>query len=60
MNIGDYTFLLQFIVRSLWSDDGEIIIGSPWMETLGTFIFNMKKDFFDILLYKKEDYVTRC
>jgi hypothetical protein len=28
LNIGDYTFVSQFIVRSLWSDDGHIILGS--------------------------------
>jgi hypothetical protein len=29
LNIGDYTFVLQFTFKSLWSNDGEIIMGSP-------------------------------
>jgi hypothetical protein len=28
-NIGDYTFVLQFTIRSLWRDDSDIILGSP-------------------------------
>ena len=45
MNIGDYTSVSQFIVRSLWSSDGDRIFGSPWIETLGTFILNDEKKF---------------
>ena len=37
LNIGYYTFASKFVVRSL-CDDSDIIIGSPWMETLGYFI----------------------
>jgi len=29
LNIGDYTGVSQFIVGSLWSDNGHIIMGSP-------------------------------
>ena len=44
-NIGDYTGISQFIVRSLLSRDGDLILGSPWIETLGTFILNAEKKF---------------
>ena len=30
-NIGDYTGVSQFIVRSLWSSDGDLILGLPWL-----------------------------
>lgn len=42
LNIGDYTFISQFNVSSLCSNDSEIILGLPWIETLGTFILNTK------------------
>jgi hypothetical protein len=29
LNIGDYTCVLLFIVGSLWSDDDDILFGSP-------------------------------
>jgi hypothetical protein len=54
LNIGDYTFVSQFTVKSLWSNDGDIILGSPWMETLGTFILNMKKKFLTFSYKKKK------
>jgi hypothetical protein len=28
---------------SLWRDNGDILLGSPWIETLGSFILNTKK-----------------
>jgi hypothetical protein len=43
LNIGDYTFVSPFTVGSLWRDDGDILLGSPWIETLGSFILNTKK-----------------
>ena len=52
-NIGDYTGVSQFIVRSLWSSDGDLILGSPWVETLGTFILNVNKTFL-IIPYKNK------
>ena len=35
----------KFIVSSLWSFDGDIILGLPWIKTLGTFILNAEKKF---------------
>jgi hypothetical protein len=43
LNIGDYTFVSPFTIGSLWSDDGDILLGSPWMETLGSFILNTER-----------------
>ncbi len=54
LNIGDYTFTSQFIVQSLWSDNGDIILGSTWMDTLGTFILNTKKKFLTFSHKKKK------
>ena len=34
-NIGNYTGISQFIVKSLWSSDGDLVLGLPWLETLG-------------------------
>jgi hypothetical protein len=45
LNMGEYIFVSQFIVKSMWKDDGDIILGSSWMEALGTFILNMKNKF---------------
>ena len=44
-NIGDYTGFSQFIVKSFWSSDDDLILGLPWIETLGTFILNVEKKF---------------
>ena len=35
----------KFIVSSLWSFDDDIILGLPWIKTLGTFILNVGKKF---------------
>ena len=60
LNIGDYTFTLQFSIQTLWNDQGDIILGSPWMETLGPSILNTKN--FLTFSYKKKkitlQYVT--
>ena len=52
-NIGDYTGVSHFIVISLWSCDDDLILGLPWLETLGTFILNVEKKFL-IFPYKKK------
>ena len=52
-NIGDYTDVSQFIVKSLWSSDGDLVLGLPWLETLETFILNAEI-FFPKLPYKKK------
>jgi hypothetical protein len=45
LSIGDYTFVLQFVVKYLFCDDGDIILVSSWMEALGSFILNKNNKF---------------
>ena len=54
LNIGDYTFISHFLVQTLRSDQGDIILGSPWMETLGYFILNTKNKFLTFSYKKKK------
>jgi hypothetical protein len=55
LSIGDYTFVSQFIIKYLFCDDSDIVLGSSWMEALGSFILNMKKKFLTFS-YKKKKY----
>ena len=32
-NIGDYTGVSQFIVKSLWSSNGDLVLVLPWLKT---------------------------
>ena len=54
LNNGDYTDVSQFIVKSLWSSDGVLVLGLPWLETLGTFILNVEKKFMAFPYKKKK------
>ena len=45
LSVGDYMVTSKFIVSSLWSFDSDIILGLPWIKTLGTFILNAEKKF---------------
>jgi hypothetical protein len=54
LNVGDYSFVSPFIVGSLLSDDGDTLLGSLWMETLGSFILNTKKKFLTFSYIKKK------
>ena len=51
-NIGDYTGVSQFIVKSLWTSNIDLFLGLPWLKTLGTFILNAEKKISDIPLQK--------
>ena len=53
LNVGDYMAISKFIVSSLWSFDGDIILGLPWIKTLGTFILNSEKKFLTFSYKKK-------
>ena len=44
-NIQDYIGVLQFIVKSLWSSNGDLVLGLLWLKTLGTLILNAEKGF---------------
>ena len=52
-NIGDYIGVSQFIVKSLWSSNGDLVLGLLWLKTLGNFILNAEKKFLT-LPYKKK------
>ena len=54
LNIGDYTFISQFTVKTLLFDNGDIELGSPWMETLGSLILNTKNKFLTFSYKKKK------
>ena len=54
LSIGDYTFISQFTVKTLLLDNSDIVLGSPWMETLGSFILNAKKKFLTFAYKKKK------
>lgn len=54
LSIGDYTFIQQFNIKTFCCDNSDIILGSPWMESLGSFILNMKKKFLTFSYRKKK------
>ena len=54
LNIGDYTCVSQFILKSLWSSDDDLILRLPWLETLGTFILNAEKKLMTFPYKKKK------
>ena len=53
LSIGDYSLVSQFTVKTLFCNDSDIILGSLWMESLGSFVLNTKKKFLT-LSYKKK------
>ena len=54
MNIGDYSGVSQFIVKSLSSIDDDLNLGLPWIKTSGTFILNVEKKFMTFPYKKKK------
>jgi hypothetical protein len=38
LSIGDYKFIAQFNVVSIYQDSVDIILGSTWVDILGTFV----------------------
>ena len=54
LNIRDYIGVSQFMVKSLQSSDNDIILGLPWIETLGTFILNAENKFLTFPYKKKK------
>ena len=53
-NIGYYTGVSKFIVKLLWSSNGDLALGLPWLKTLGTFILNAEKKFMTFPYKKKK------
>jgi hypothetical protein len=54
LSIGDYKFIGQFNVVSMYQDNVDIILGSTWVDTLGTFIFNTRRKFLTFSYKKKK------
>jgi hypothetical protein len=54
LSIGDYKFIGQFNVVSMYQDSVDIIIGSTWVDILGTFIFNTRRNFLRFSNKKKK------
>ena len=57
-NIGDYTGVSQFIVKSMWSSNNDLVLGLPWLKNLGTFILNAKKKFLTFPYKKKKNHIV--
>ena len=53
LSVGDYMVTSKFIISSLWSFDGDIIFGLPWIKKLGTFILNAENKFLTFSYKKK-------
>jgi hypothetical protein len=54
LSIGDYKFIAQFNVVSMYQDNVDIILGSTWVDTLDTFIFNTRRKFLAFSYKKKK------
>jgi hypothetical protein len=54
LSMGDYKFIAQFNVVSIYQDNVDIILGSTWVDTLGTFVFNTNKKFLTFSYKKKK------
>jgi len=54
LSINQYKFISQFQVTKMSNKDVDIMLGSPWMESLDTFIFNLKKKFLTFSFKKKK------
>ena len=50
LNVGDYMVTSKFIVSSLRSFDGDIILGLPWIKNIRDFHLNCRKEFYEIFL----------
>ena len=59
LSIDDYKVLTQFSIVSVISleqDKVDIILGSAWLDTLGTFMFNTKEKFLTFPYKKKKSH----
>jgi hypothetical protein len=45
LTIDEYEYISQFCVTTMYQEEVDIIIGLPWLKSLGTFILNMEKKF---------------
>jgi hypothetical protein len=53
LSMGDYKFTAKFNVVSIYQDNVDIILGSTWVDTLGTFILNARRKFLTFSYKKK-------
>ena len=58
LTIDEYKFTSQLNVVTIYLNEVDIILGSPWMETQGTFILNTKKKFLTFS-YKKKNTILQ-
>ena len=49
LTINEYKFTSQLNVSTIYLNEVDIILGSPWMETLGSIILNINK-FFNVFI----------
>jgi hypothetical protein len=54
LSIDEYKFIGQFNVVSMYQGNVDIILGSTWVDTLGTFIFNTRRKFLTFSYKKKK------
>jgi hypothetical protein len=54
LSIDEYKFIGQFNMVSMYQGSVDIILGSTWVDTLGTFIFNTRKKFLTFSYKKKK------
>ena len=54
LNVGDYADVSQFVVKSVWRGDGDVILGLAWIETLETFTLNAENKFLTFSYKKKK------
>ena len=54
LSIDEYKFIGQFNVVSMYQGNVDIILGSTWVDTLGTFMFNTRKKFLTFSYKKKK------
>jgi hypothetical protein len=54
LSIDEYKFIAQFNVVSIYEDSVDIILGSTWVDTLGTFMFNTRRKFLTFSYKKKK------
>jgi hypothetical protein len=54
LSMGNYIFTAKFNVISIYQDSVETILGSTWVDTLGTFIFNTRRKFLTFSYKKKK------
>jgi hypothetical protein len=54
LSIDEYKLIGQFNVVSMYQGSVDIILGSTWVDTLGTFIFNTRRKFLTFSYKKKK------